>query len=140
MTYELKEHDADMGVVGIGDTVEQAFEEGARAMFSIMIDLDAVETTDNAEFSCDAESIEMLFVEFLNNAIAEADIHSMVFSKFEVVIKNEGEHYSLTAKAYGEKLDQEKHKAKTEVKAATLHGMKYEQKEGKHYVQCVVDV
>jgi len=145
MTFELLEHEADIGVKGIGATLEEAFQEGARAMFSVMIDLEKVEIVESVDVNCEADSVEMLFVEFLNRLLADVSISEMVFSRFEVLIKkskneNEEELYSLTGKAYGEAIDQEKHQTKTEVKAATLHGIKYEEVEGKHMVQCVVDV
>jgi len=140
MTFELKEHEADMGIVGIGSTVEEAFQEGARAMFSIMIDLDKVEPVQSVDVECEADSIDILFVEFLNKLLAEINMSEMFFSKFEVLISKEAENYVLAGKAYGEPIDKEKHQAKVEVKAATYHGLKYEEKEGKHYVQCVVDV
>jgi len=151
MTFELKEHEADMGIVGIGSTVEEAFQEGARAMFSIMINLDKIVPTKFIEISCEADSIDILFVEFLNKLLAEINMSEMFFSKFEVKIEktkpnaqrptpNALEKYILTGKAYGEPIDKEKHQAKVEVKAATYHGLKYEEKEGKHYIQCVVDV
>ena len=50
------------------------------------------------------------------------------------------ENLKLTGKAFGEKINSEKHEIKTEVKAATYSGLKYEEKEGKHYIQFVVDV
>jgi len=149
MTYELLEHEADIGVKGIGATLEEAFQEGAKAMFSVMIDLDKVESTENVDVNCEADSIEMLFVEFLNRLLADMTISEMVFSKFEVKITKteppsygvpEPPTYSLTGKAFGEPLNQEKHQTKIEVKAATLHGVKYEEVEGKYVVQCVVDV
>ena len=142
MTYELLEHEADIGVKGIGPTLEEAFQEGAKAMFSVMIDLEKVEATSSVDVKCEADSIEMLFVEFLNRLLADMTISEMVFSKFEIKItkSEEPETYSLTGKAFGETLNQEKHQTKTEVKGATLHGVKYEEVEGKHMIQCVVDV
>ncbi len=38
------------------------------------------------------------------------------------------------------KLDPKKHIIKTEAKAATYFGLKYEFKDGSHYLQCVIDV
>ena len=151
MTFELKEHEADMGIVGIGSTIEEAFQEGARAMFSIMIELDKVEPVQSVDIKCEADSIENLFFSFLDKLLGKINLEEMVFSKFEVKITKSGAPgrrgageptgiYSLTGKAYGEKLDQEKHGTMTEVKAPTYQGLKYEVKKGKHYVQCVVDV
>jgi len=43
MAYEILDHTADAGVRGIGKTVEEAFCEAARGMFSLMVDLERVE-------------------------------------------------------------------------------------------------
>lgn len=42
MAYETFEHTADIGIRGIGDNLEQAFEEGAKAMFSVMYDINSI--------------------------------------------------------------------------------------------------
>ena len=65
-----------------------------------------------------------------------ASINEMVFSQFMVNIKDN----SLTGAAKGEHLDPEKHKIKTEVKAATYSQLKVEEKDGLFVVRCVVDV
>lgn len=140
MTFEHIEHEADVGVKGIGDTLEEAFAEGARAMFDIMIDLAAVEPLQSVSIECDAESIETLFVEWLNALLAQINIAGMFFSKFDVEIEQAEGSYKLHGTALGEPIDQEKHQAKIEVKAATFSGLKHEEVEGKHYIQCVVDV
>jgi SHS2 domain-containing protein len=140
MAYKLLPHEADIGVQGIGSTVEEAFEEGAKAMFDVMVEIKKVELKNTVDVECEAYDIEALFVEWLNNLLAKRDIDDMVFSKFEVKIEKKDNRYHLKGKAHGEKLDQEKHKIKTEVKAATYSGLKHEEKEGKHYMQCVLDI
>ncbi|MFH1424213.1 MAG: archease [archaeon] len=136
MPFEYIEHEADIGIKGTGKTVEEAFAEGARAMFGIMVDLEKVDPVKRIEVECEAENIGSLFVEFLNALLAQVNIAEMFFSKFEVKI--DGTH--LTATAWGEQIDQEKHQTKIEVKAATFSGLKYEEKDGVHSIQCVVDV
>lgn len=136
MNYETFEHEADIGVRGFGKTIEQAFENGAKAMFSIMIELDKVEPKTKVEISCDAPDKETLFVEWLNGLLSKADLEDMVFSKFKVKIQEN----KLTGFAYGEKLDQEKHKPKLEAKAATYSQLKVYQKEDNWIAQCIVDV
>ncbi len=46
MRFSYFEHDADVGVIGHGKTVEQAFEAAAQAVFAIMTQLDAVQVRD----------------------------------------------------------------------------------------------
>ncbi len=133
--YEFFEHKADIGIRGIGSSLEEAFAEAAKAMFSVMVDIDKVKPIKTVDISCKAENDEELLVEFLNKLLSEANINDMVFSGFIVRIKDHG----LEATAKGESLDPERHNVKTEVKAATYSQLKIESNE-KFLVQCIVDV
>ncbi|RLE38841.1 archease [Candidatus Woesearchaeota archaeon] len=140
MPYKYLEHEADIGILAMGDTLEEAFQEGAKAMFGVMVELDTVETLQEINISCEADDIPSLYVEWLNKLVSEKDIKDMFFKEFKVSIKYKNKKYYLRAKAYGETIDQDKHDIKEEVKAATYYGLKYEEKSGKHILQCVVDV
>jgi len=139
MTFEYLEHEADLGILANADTLEQAFEEGAKAMFNAMVDIARVKPAVKSEVSVSAESVDSLFVEFLNALLTKVDTEGMVFSRFRVRILKE-ETYCLTAEAWGEPLDQKRHEVKTEVKAATYSGLKCWTDSGKHHVQCVLDI
>jgi SHS2 domain-containing protein len=137
--FELLDHEADVGIRSWGKTVEEAFENGARAMFSIMVNLEGVTPQGGIKVEAAADDYESLFVEWLNELLAQRDITEMVFSEFTVHIKrNEGLHLSGTAR--GEHLNQEKHDIRTEVKAATYFGLKSGKKDGLHFFQCVLDI
>lgn len=142
MPYEFIEHQADIGIRAWGKTIDEAFVEGAKALFDIMVDIRKVEKKDSADIECEAHDIPMLFVEWLNKLIAKADIDGMAFSDFKILKINpiDGKKYELKAKAFGEKLDRNKHAIKVEAKAATYFGLKYEVKGGVHYLQCLIDL
>lgn len=140
MTYKYLEHEADVGILAIGDTVEHAFAEGAKAMFNIMVEIEGVKPEKSIDIECTAKDIPALFIEWLNELINKRDVEDMLFSEFEVKI-DKGEHnYFLTGKAKGETINLDTHKVKTEVKAATYYGLKFEEKEDKFYLQCVLDI
>lgn len=86
MTYETFPHEADIGIRGIGKTIEEAFCEGAKAMFSVEVDIEKVEPIKKIEIKCQAQNIEELFIEWLNALLAQASINEMVFSDFGVTI------------------------------------------------------
>jgi tRNA nucleotidyltransferase (CCA-adding enzyme) len=141
MPFEHLDHEADAGVRGIGKTLEEAFAEGARGMFALMIELDRVAPKDAVEIECHADSLETLFVAWLGELLLQRDLTGMVFSKFEIQIQEEDGKYLLHGRAWGEPLDPERHGAKVEVKAATYSGLKSGRtSEGDYYVQCVVDL
>jgi SHS2 domain-containing protein len=141
MSYEFLEHEADMGLKCSGNTLEEAFEEGGRALFDLMVDIKAVQPSKSVQIECEASDIATLFVEWLNELLSQKDIKDMFFSDFQIEsITQENDKYHLTAKAYGEPVNIEKHGVKIEVKAATYSGLKYEKKEDMHTLQCIVDV
>lgn len=140
MSFRYKEHQADIGIVGEGSSLEESFEEAAKAMFNIMVDIAGVKQKDKIEFSVKASTLEQLLVTFLNELLTQKDIKRMFFSQFFVNIHRHQNEFSLRAKAFGEKIDLQRHITKTEVKAATYSGLKVYDLAGKSYAECLVDV
>jgi len=140
VAFEYLEHEADVGIRATADTLEAAFEDGAKAMFNTMVDIGRVSPNVKKTVEASADSIDALFVEFLNHLLSKADSEGMVFSQFRVKIKKAGKGYVLSATAWGELLDQKRHNPKVEVKAATYSGLKCWSDSGKHNVQCVLDI
>lgn len=139
--YEQFEHQADVGIRGYGQTLEEAFENGARAMFSVMVNLEKVEPKKEIKIECQAPNLEELFVEWLNKLLSEAGIENLMFSDFKIKeIKKNNSNYELSGLAKGEELNLEKHEPKVEVKAATYSQLKIEKKENQYIVQTIVDV
>ena len=135
-TYETFEHRADIGIRGYGRGVEEAFENGAKAMFSVMVDINEVKAQERKEVSCDAPDMDYLFVEWLNNLISTSHLSGMVFSSFKVEINGN----QLKGSAWGEHIDKGRHKLMTEVKAATYSMLKVAEENNIYVAQCVVDV
>ncbi len=135
-TYETFDHRADIGIRGYGNSMEEAFENGAKAMFSVMVDIDDVKSVDKEEIRCEAPDLEMLFVEWLNGLLSVSYLHGKFFSNFKVAITGN----KLEGSAWGEGFDKERHHVMTEVKAATYSMLKIEKEEGLYMAQCVVDV
>ena len=133
--YDYFEHQADVGIIGIGNTLEEAFVEGAKAMFQVMCEIKDVEAKEEVKIEVDASDQETLFVEWLNALLAQKDIKDMLFSDFDVKIEGN----TLKGVARGETMDLDKHEVKTEVKAATYSQLKIV-KDKDYKVQCVVDV
>jgi SHS2 domain-containing protein len=137
--FELLDHEADIGIRGWGSTINEAFENGAKAMFSVMVNLRKVELKEEIKVHVKADDLDSLFIEWLNELLAQRDILEMVFSDFKVEIKKNREVF-LAGEARGEHLDQKKHEIRTEVKAATYFGLKSGEESGLQYIQCVLDI
>jgi len=138
--YKYLEHEADIGIEATGNTVEEMFEQGAKALFEVMTDIKKIKPLKKATIKCKAPQIDLLFIEWLNMLLAQKDIKEILFSNFKITkIKKQKENYLLEAIASGEKINLKKHNLKLEVKAATYAGLKYI-KTKKHKITCIVDV
>ena len=136
MNYETFDHEADIGIRGFGSSIGEAFENAALAMYSVMVRIETIEPREPKEMNLSAPDEELLLVEWLNALLSLSDIERMVFSRFEVKI----EGTSLTARAWGERLDRIRHEANVEVKGATYHMLKVDKSGDRYVAQCVVDV
>jgi SHS2 domain-containing protein len=139
--YEQFEHQADVGIRGRGRTIEEAFENGAKAMFNVMVNLEKVEPKKEIKIECEAPNLEELFVEWLNKLLSEAGIENLVFSDFKInEIKRIDSGYKLFGLAKGEELNSERHEPKVEVKAATYSQLKIEKRGNEYIAQTIIDV
>jgi len=138
--YELLPHKADIIVKGAGSSIEDAFCEAAKAMFSAMVELSDVKAVGEVKVEVTAESTEDLLVAWLNELLSEASLQNVVFCCFEAKIERVGNSFKLLGIAGGEKINPKKHHLKTEVKGATYSGLKVAKKDGMSVAQCVVDV
>lgn len=138
--FEFFDHKADIGVRGFGASAEEAFTEAAKAMLSIIVDEKSVACRGRFAIKTSADSLENLFVEFLNEMLFTMDSEEIIIGSIKVkkIIERAGKHY-LEAEGWGEKKS-EKHAFKTEVKAATYSQLVVKEEKGKWLAQCIVDV
>lgn len=135
--YEHFKHDADVGIRGIGDTLEEAFEMAACALAAVAIDPEKIEPKTEVDISCESPGAELLLYDFLNSVIFEMDTRAMAFGRFAF------EDFSpvrLKARLFGEHVDRAKHAPGVEVKGATMTELKAERTDHQWVAQCVVDV
>ncbi|MBI5061060.1 MAG: archease [Candidatus Aenigmarchaeota archaeon] len=129
---------ADFAFECFGSTLNELFENAALAMAEIMTDTTKVKPKHSLKFSLKADDLKALMFDFLSEILFLKDTKGMVFSKFDVKIR-EGKPCMLNCELSGEKWDRNKHEIRTEVKAATYHMMQIEQKNGRWRAQVVID-
>lgn len=141
MPYQYLDHQADLGIRGIGATPEEAFSEGARGMLAAMADLETIRPEREWTIHCTAPDLASLFVEWLNELLYQREVHGALFASAQVTgLKETASGWELKGIARGEPLDRARHAIHTEVKAATYSGLDYRH-DGEHYiVQCIVDL
>ena len=129
------DHDADVGIIGRGSTLEQAFEAAARAMFGVMVDVAAVRNESAVHFGFEEADAELALVTWLNLLLAHARESQMVFGHFHV--RREGNAWKC--EAAGQRWSREMERG-TEVKGATLTMLSVKQNADGWEARCVVDV
>ncbi|MGZ8226241.1 MAG: archease [Methylococcaceae bacterium] len=135
--WEHFNHDADIGIRGIGSTLDQAFEQAAIAMTAVITDPAWVSAAEIVSISCQAADKEMLFMDWINELVFLMSTRRLVFSSYQVSI-DDG---VLTAVASGEAVDIKKHQPAVEIKGATFTELRVCQNpDGAWVAQCVVDV
>ena len=134
--FEIINHTADVGIIAYGADIKQAFANAARALFSLITELDDVEEILYRDIELTATDEESLLVEWLNELIYLFDAEQVIFKRFDITQLS---NTRLKARSYGEKVDRSKHRLKTGVKAATYHMLKINKGDGGK-VQVLFDI
>ena len=125
--FEIINHTADVGIIAYGASPSETFANAARALFSLITELDNVEEVLHRDIELVAPDLESLLVAWLNEFIYLFDTENVLFKRFEISKLN---NTQLKARSYGEKVDKSKHKLKTGVKAATYHMLRIDKGDG----------
>ena len=135
--WEHFPHEADMGIRGIGNTRDEAFEQAALAMTAVITDPAQVSAVEQVEITRQAPDDELLLVDWLNALVYEMATRKLLFSRFEVHVQD----HVLNARAFGEPMDIAKHRMAVEIKGATYTALRVAQESnGEWIAQCIVDV
>lgn len=135
--WEHFPHGADVGIRGFGETLAAAFEQTALALTAIVTEPSRILPRDVVEFECSAPDDDLLLVDWLNAIVYEMATRGMLFSRFRVTLDGR----SLHARAWGEPIDQAKHRPIVEIKGATYTSLQVaRQPVGNWVAECIVDV
>jgi tRNA nucleotidyltransferase (CCA-adding enzyme) len=134
--WEHFHHQADIGIRGIGRTLDEAFAEAAVALMAVICSPQKVEPKEAVRIHCQGGDMELLFVDWLNELVYEMATRGMLFGRFEVTVAGD----ELDGRAWGETADPQRHETAVEVKGATYTQLKVAHRDDKWIAQCVVDV
>ncbi len=129
------EHDADIGIIGRGATVEEAFVSAARAMFAIQTELDSVQSRERIELDFEEGDVELALVIWLNALLGASRERGMVLRDFGLVREGDGWRGWALGERWRDGLARG-----TEVKGATLTMLSVAQDATDWVARCVVDV
>lgn len=139
--YEYMYHIADAKFKAYGNTIEEAFENAALAMFNVMIDTAVLRAEVERLINVTSSDIKMLLVEWLSELLYLFEVEEIIFCEFKIDrIEKEKEGFSLTGRASGAQVNPGFHKFDTQIKGVTLHELEADRDDsGQFYVQVVVD-
>lgn len=116
--FEILEHPADAGFLAHGRTLEELFANAALAMTSLAWELGAAGEAERRDIQAEGEDTELLLFDWLSAILAVADAERLVLKRFEVAQISSGR---VRGTAWGEAIDPSRHRARTYIKAITLH-------------------
>jgi SHS2 domain-containing protein len=116
--FEYIEHTADAGMRVRGDTLESLFNHAAQGLFEMIAVVDTIDETTSIDVNITADSVEMLFVKWLDELIFRHETDEIFFKRANIQHINTTE---LSAHVYGEPTNFDKHVVYTEIKAVTYH-------------------
>lgn len=119
--YEIFEHTADVGIIAYGKNLTEAFENAATGMFSIITEMEKVETIGEYRVVIEASDLEQLLVDWLSELLYIHIVKQVMFCDFDVEIEEIKGKWRLKGDAFGENYDPKKHPYHTEIKAITHH-------------------
>ena len=137
--YRFLEHMTDAVIEAYGETLEEAFENAAKAINDTMINLKTVKPDRQIKITAEGQDIYSLFFDWLDKVMLLLVADGIVMSEFSVKI-NQNTGYSLEGIAKGEKLDLKRHDYKVEIKAVTYHEMEITQEKGKTTLRFLLDL
>jgi SHS2 domain-containing protein len=134
-SYDYFEHEADIGIIGRGPTLAEAFESAATAMFAIMAEPARIKNTLSIQYEFEEDDPEFALVTLLNRLLTEARLNRAVFSRFKV--RQNGARWNV--EAFGEPWNEQMDRG-TEVKGATLTMLSVKPVKSGWEARCIVDV
>lgn len=134
-TDNFFDHDADIGIIGHGETIEDCFADTARVMFSLMLDIKEVHLLNIIHFEFEEEDVDLALITWLNLLIAKSEEHHLDFGDFRLV--HEGKIWKATVSGEPTRASLERGVA---IKAATANMLSVKKVDHTWEARCVVDV
>lgn len=160
--YEVFEHTADVGLHITAPSLEELLVEAARGLFSLIIDEPAevrpvqrieihvpgADPIPGAAAEAGPASVPRsdalpgaaayVFFDWLSELLYIFETKRLLLARFRVQI-NDDDH-SLTGEAWGEAIDESRHRLDYEVKAITYHGLEVKETPSGWEARVIVDI
>jgi SHS2 domain-containing protein len=137
LSWETFEHEADVGLLVRGGSGPELFAAAGRALFELVCCVDAVVERERYEIAGQADDVEALLVDWLNDLVFLFEGRSVVCRRFTFL---EWSATAYRAEAFGEPVDAARHEPRDLVKAATYHGLSVRQLRDRWEARVILDV
>ncbi len=137
LKHKIIDHTADICVRVFGNSLEEIFVGSSKAMMEIITDVEKVNPSKEISIKAQGENYEELLVKWLQEILYVHEVKKMVFKDFEIKIEN---GTKAVGKAYGEKIDVDRHEFYSNIKAVTYHNLKIISSKDKYRVDIVFDI
>ncbi|KFQ17282.1 Protein archease, partial [Merops nubicus] len=121
--YEYLDHTADVQLHAWGDTLEEAFEQCAMAMFGYMTDTETVEPLETVEVEAEGHDMLSLLFHFLDEWLYKFSANEFFIPREVKVVSIDRMQFKIRSIGWGEEFSLSKHPQGTEVKAITYSAM-----------------
>jgi len=135
--YEQFDHDADIGLLVRGGTLEELFENAARGMIDVLLEPGRVRPRRTLDVSATGDDPEMLLVAWLGEILYCFEVDHFAPTEVHVDALEEGR---ISGRLVGDEFDEARHRVLNPIKAVTYHNLRIEQVEGGYLVAIVFDV
>ncbi|KAM5323555.1 protein archease isoform 1-T1 [Glossophaga mutica] len=137
--YEYLDHTADVQLHAWGDTLEEAFEQCAMAMFGYMTDTGTVEPLQTVEVETQGDDLQSLLFHFLDEWLYKFSADEFFIPREVKVLSIDQRNFKIRSIGWGEEFSLSKHPQGTEVKAITYSAMQVYNEE-KPEVFVIIDI
>ncbi|WP_048059258.1 archease [Methanococcus vannielii] len=138
--YTYFETMADIGIIAVGTNLEESFQNSAKGLFNLMVDVHKIQKFEKRYFELESDDLEGLLYDFLTELLILHDSEALVFSEFDIEIIKKNEGYFLKCSSNGDFFTIDKYEPKEEVKAITYHRMNISNENEVWKVEFIVDL
>ncbi|XP_003388468.1 PREDICTED: protein archease-like [Amphimedon queenslandica] len=138
--YEYLDHTADVQIHSWGDTLSEAFEQAAVAMFGYMTEIDKVSPSFKETVTAEGDDILSLLYHFLDEWLFLFSAEPFFIPRYIKITDFDTENFKITSEGFGEVFDLSKHPQGTEVKAITYSNMQVFSESETHDVYVIIDI
>jgi len=140
MSYRQIEHTGDIAVeIEAGDR-EALFAEALLAMTDCVTELSRVRPERRHQLRAEASDIELLLVEWLNEALYLFEVEEQILARARVEIGESEGRIQVVGEVAGETFDPGRHGLKVPIKAVTYHALRVWEEGDRWRARVVFDI